>query len=296
MTTSPHEPRTGLLPRVAGCECHACHPEPDYPSHDRSAIDAVLRHGWQVLLVGTGECGCSGDGECGDGDGPAFATTLGLGHRAGHPELVISGLDRDLMHRALNHLAQRVLDGRRFVAGDVVEGVLGGVPVVLERASARGLEATCGWSGWFHRREPEALVVVWPTTSGVFGWQPGAPSLVDELQPISWRETTARVGALAPDPPWDFPVPPDALAFTCSHVLHDGQSVLWVARERDDSRGEDWSIHCGAEGHETSDGAVAHIAHLVRGAPSLRELVALPLGWEAERADVDGAWTTRPIG
>lgn len=296
MRKSPEESWMGLHPRVAGCACHVCHPESDYPAHDRSAIDAVLQHGWQVLIVGTGECECSADGECGEGDGPAFVSTMGLGHRAGHPEFVMSGLDPDLMHRSVNRLAQRVLDGRRFSAGDVVEDVLGGVPVVLERASARGLDETTGWSGWFHRQEPEALVVVWPTTSGVFAWQPGAPELLDERQPVGWREPTVHAGALAADPPWPFPVPPDAKAVTCRHVLEDRHAVLWVARQGSSERIQDWSIHCGADAHTDDEVAVAHIAHLVRGAPSLRELAALPLDWEAERTDVDSEWRTFPIG
>jgi hypothetical protein len=294
MTMRPDEPGMGLFPRADGCDCHACRGETAYSPLDRSTIDAVLRHGWQVLLVGTGACECGDD--CEDGEGPAFAYTLGLGHRAGHPELVMSGLDPGVMHGALNRLAQRVLDGQRFDAGDIVEGVLGGVPVLLERASATGLAETATWSGWFHRRQPEALVAVWPTTSGIFAWQPGAPDVLGELQPVDWREPTAHVGAVAPDPAWDFPVPPDALAFTCCHVLEEGQPVLFVARQRDDVRGEDWSIHCGAEGHETSEMAMAHIAHLVRGAPSLRQLAALPLDWEAERSDVDSEWTPMPIG
>ena len=283
----------GLLPRVDGCDCHACRAEPDYPPLDRSTIDAVLRHGWQVLLVGTGACECGDD--CEDSEGPAFAYTLGLGHRAGHPEFVMSGLETSLMHGALNRLAQRVLAGQRFHAGDIVEDVLGGVPVVLERASATGLDETARWSGWFHRRRPEALVVVWPTTSGIFAWQPGAPDDLDQLQPVRWRERTARVGAIAPDPPWDFPVPPDALAFTCCHVLEEAHPVLFVARQRSDEHGEDWTLHCGA-GHALDQMTVIHLSHLVRGAPSIRDLSALPLEWVAERSDVDSEWAPMPIG
>jgi hypothetical protein len=292
MTTSPDDPGMGLLPRVDGCDCHACRPEPDYPPYDRSTIDAVLRNGWQVLLVGTGACEC-GD-ECGDGDGPAFAYTLGLGHRAGHPELVISGLEPGLMHRALNHLAQRVLDGHRCEAGDIVEGVLGGVPVVLERASATGLDETATWSGWFHRRQPDALVVVWPTTSGVFAWQPGAPDVLDELQPVRWREPITHGGPLTLDPEWPFPVPPDATVLSCRHVVEEAHPVLFVARQRADERGEDWTLHCG-DGHTLDQMTVIHLSHLVRGAPSIRDLSALPLEWVAERSDVDSEWTPMPI-
>ena len=290
----------GLFPRTEGCDCHACRPEPSYDERaDGDTIETVLRHGWQVLVVGSGGCDCcapaAAPDDLTDDSGPTFAYTVGLGHRAGYPELLMSGLDASLMHRALNRLAQRVLDGRRYQPGDVVEGVLGGVPVVLAAASAAGLAETVTWSGWFHRRPPEALVVVWPTTSAIFAWQPGAPGVLDELQPIGWREPVELTGALAPDPEWSFPVPSDAPALTCRHVSDEGAPVLWVARESDASRGEDWSLHCGAAGHADDEIVVIHLAHLVRGAPSVRALATLLLDWEADRPDVDSPWVSRPI-
>lgn len=292
------DPGTGPPPRAEGCDCHVCRPEGDYEPLDLATIQTVVRHGWQVVLVGSGACECCSDTapEHGHDDGPVFAYTVGLGHRAGHPELLMSGLDPDLMHRALNNLSERVVDGRRLAPGDVLEGVLGGAPVALATASAYALDELVTWSGWFHRRPPDALVVVWPTTSGVFAWQPGAPEVLDELQPPAWRDAFTPTGALEPDPVWDFPVPPDTRAFTCRHVLEEGRPLLFVARESDTTRGEDWTLHCGSPDHETDDAVVVHLAHVVRGAPSVRALADLPLDWEADRDDVDSDWRTRALG
>lgn len=289
---------TGLSPRTDDCDCHACRPEESYEPYDRRTIDDVLEHGWQVLLVGAGGCACcdhTGEALDHEDDGPAFAYTVGLGHRSGHPELLMSGLDPTLMHRALNGLARRVVDGRRLAAGDVLEGVLGGAPVVLADASPYALDEVVTWSGWFHRRPPEALVVVWPSTAGVFAWQPGAPDVLDQLQPPGWREPVPMDGALARDPEWVLPVPPDYRVLTCTHVVEDRAPLLWVARESDSERGEDWTLHCGATGHRTEEVVVTHLAHLVRGAPSVATLAALPLDWEGLRPDVDSPWVTRPL-
>lgn len=287
----------GPLPAVAGCDCQICRPEDSYDSRERSTIDTILEHGWQVTLV-SDDVGCS-DPEHHDHEGhqhrdpsPAFAYTVGLGHRCGHPELVMSGLDQRVMHRALNDVTRRVLDGRRLAPGDVLEGVLAGVPVVLEQLTDQALGETVTWSGWFHRARPEALVLVWPSTSGLFAWQPGAPDVLDELQPASWRQPLRHTGGVAVDADWPFPVPPDRLAFSCTHVVDDGQAILWAAREADEQRGEDWSAHCGAIGHDTDDMRVVHLAHLVRSAPSLRQLSALGMDEEATRTDVDSAWET----
>lgn len=289
------KPWMGPLPAMPGCDCHICRPDQSYDEMDRRCIDTVLEHGWQIIMVAeSAPCSDPDHDDHGtaehDQQGPAFAYTVGLGHRAGHPELLMSGLDHRVMHRALNDPAHRVMSGRRFAPGDALEDVLAGVPVALEQVAEPALRDTVSWSGWFHRREPAALAVVWPDRNGVFAWQPGAPEILDELQPPGWRAPVTHIGALAPDPIWDFPVPPDHRAFSCTHVVDTGEAVLWAARQSDAERGEDWSIHCGAEGHTTDEMRMVHLAHLVRSAPSLRQVSSLGLDHEAFRADPDSPW------
>ncbi|MCD6640507.1 MAG: DUF4262 domain-containing protein [Nocardioides sp.] len=293
-------PWMGPLPAAPGCDCHVCRPDEAYDEQDRRVIDTVLEHGWQVIMVAEG-AGCDDPGHEGHSPdehsetGPAFAYTIGLGHRFGHPELLMSGLDHRLMHRCLNGLAERIRGGLRLAPGDAVENVLAGVPVAVEPVADEALAETVTWSGWFHRRKPEALAIVWPDRNGVFGWQPGAPALLDELQPAWWRGPVFRSGGLASDPAWGFPVPPDHRAFSCKHAVDDGEAVLWVARQSDDARGEDWSAHCGAHGHETEEMRVVHLAHLVRSAPSLRRISDLGLEHEAWRDSVDADWELAPL-
>ena len=184
------------------------------------------------------------------------------------------------------------MSGRRIGPGDALEHVLAGVPVAIEEVADDGLRDTVTWFGWFHRRKPAALAVVWPDRNGVLAWQPGAPDLLDELQPARWRVPVEHTGGLAIDPAWDFPVPPDHKAFSCTHVVDEGEAVLRAARQPDENRGEDWSVHCGAGGHETADLRVVHLAHLVRSAPSLRAISDLGMDEEAWRPDPDSDWET----
>ena len=48
-------------------------------------------------------------------------------------------------------------------------------------------------------------------------------------------------------------------------------------------------------GHERDEMRIVHLAHLVRAAPSLREVSDLPMDHEADRPDVDAAWTVTPL-
>ncbi len=45
------DPGMGPLPVAPGCDCHVCRPDGSYNEQDRSVIDAVLKHGWQVIMV-----------------------------------------------------------------------------------------------------------------------------------------------------------------------------------------------------------------------------------------------------
>lgn len=299
MSTTESTTWMGPLPAAPGCDCQICRPDEEgYDDLDRSVVDTVLEHGWQVMLIGDEcSCGCTGGGS--EEDGPKFAYTLGLGHRAAHPELVVSGLRPSVMHHLLNDVAAEVLAGRRLQPGDVLEGLLAGVPVTVERASDLGVDNTATWSGWFHRRQPEALVLVWPDKRSVFPWQPGAPVELDTRQPPGWRIPHEHTGALAPDPNWPFPVPPQHLALTCWHVGERGDSVRLVARQADAAdetgeAGESWTVTCG-QSHHVDDMMPVHLAHLVRGAPSLREVCDLALETEASRGGVGEPWVRAEI-
>ncbi|MGN6610664.1 MAG: hypothetical protein ACTHLJ_02725 [Angustibacter sp.] len=80
-----------------------------------------------------------------------------------------------------------------------------------------------------------------------------------------------------------------------THVVDDGEPVLWAARQSDDARGEDWSIHCGAGGHAADDMRLVHLAHLVRAAPGVRRISDLGMDEEAWRADTDSDWQRAPL-
>lgn len=283
------------MPTSPRCRCHACRPESLTDPHDRKCVQDVLRHGVHVVAVGTGLCDCS-DGDCSaDGEGPAFAYTVGLPHHADHPELVVSGLRPELMHCMLNNAAQRVLRGFRFEPGTTAEDLISSWPVIADPLSPQGLDETVLWSRWFHRRPVEALQLVWPSTRGIFSWQPGSSRDAAAAQPAQWRLPQDRVGALAADPPWPFPVPSDHIAAACAHIVEEGAPVSSVARLADEGRGEDWLFLCELAGHDETAIRGSHLAHLVRSAPSLHLLADLGPDEQADRETCWSPWVRRKV-
>jgi hypothetical protein len=265
---------------VPGCGCRSCRPGELEDDEERAAVATVRRSGWEVVLVGA------------DGDAaPAFAYTVGLPHRVGHPELLISGLRTEVMQHVLNEIADGLVGGLTVQPGDGLEGLLVGVPLLVEQVSDAALERTVTWSSWFHRRRSSALQLVWPDAGGRFAWQPGANPFLHGAQPPSWRVPSARTGGFATDPDWPFPVPADQRVFACRHVLDDGAAVCFAAREAGVSEDEDWTFHCGAEhGEDASQVALVHAAHIVRSAPSLRQVAGLAREHVAWREHAAAPW------
>jgi hypothetical protein len=80
-------------------------------------------------------------------------------------------------------------------------------------------------------------------------------------------------------------------AFICSHIFDALCPVLLVVREDGD-----WSLMCG-DGHdfEKDPPKVVGIGHLLERDGTIREVLDLPDGFEAERRAVGNAWERRPI-
>lgn len=258
---------------------------------DRGCIDIVARYGWQVTVVGGAPCEKCGDHSLPEGS-PPFAYTVGLRHSAGHPELAMTGLPPAVMHAALNGVADRIVrHGHRVRPGDVIESALPYAPVTVDRVSDIGMARVGRLSAWFHRREVAALQLVWPTGSGIFAWQPGAPPILDELQPPMWRIASPRTGGVAVDPPWPLPARPDDMAAICIHLHQDNEPLRVVGRDQDDDGTEFWSFHCGRDHGPGVDQLLGvHTGHVVRTAPSIREVADLRVREYAERDDAFSPW------
>lgn len=264
------------------CTCRVCEPAPIDDEHEQKILHDVQTHYVHIIWVPAGDAV----------DEPVFAYTVGLWHQDRHPELLMSGQKPELMHRALNEAVGWVRAGQRLTPGMAVEGVIGGFPVAVEALTPEAVDETATYSGWFHRRRVDVVQLVWTDLDGVWPWQPGAHELTRERQPESWRVPSSRTGALATDPAWVMPTPADTLVFSCVHVVEEGAVVSHVTRERDPKRGEDWQILCDGQHAELTaeDIRLVHLAHMVRAAPSLRDLQDLDLDECADRPNPWEPW------
>jgi hypothetical protein len=126
--------------------------------------------GWAVQLIPEGE------GE----DELAFAYTAGLFHNYGHAELILFGLDLEVMHAVLNDCGELVKSGRKLEPGQKLGGLLEGDYELLFREvkAPQSYKQHVGYALAFYKgRDFPLLQVVWPDAQGRFpgGSQPLLP-------------------------------------------------------------------------------------------------------------------------
>ncbi|MDX6266094.1 MAG: hypothetical protein QOD70_834, partial [Frankiales bacterium] len=163
---------------------------------------------------------------------PDFAYTVGLLHHLDHPELLMSGLPLDLMQSVLEEVSRRVLEGYLLVPGQIVEGALARVPLVVDELLPSG---RLSWADCFQGREVPAYQLVWPRETGDFLWDSPA-------QPAAWRVPVERSA-----PEWSLPATPGQPVYVCTHVAEEGEPVMCVVRDRAPDGAEEWQLLCDAD-------------------------------------------------
>jgi hypothetical protein len=119
------------------------------------AEDTVAHHiadfGWAVTMVPE------------DDEGPGFAYTTGLTEKFGHPELLIQGLQLEVMHGVLNLAGERVRDGVRFLAGQHAEDLLDGFACGLRTVDVNKHREYLGVAvGRYGLGKFDVLQILWP--------------------------------------------------------------------------------------------------------------------------------------
>jgi hypothetical protein len=78
-------------------------------------------------------------------------------------------------------------------------------------------------------------------------------------------------------------------AFICGHVFDKSRPVLLASHD-----GGDWQLLCGGD-HEAGDRPhVVGLHHLLDRDPSLRDILDLPVNWDADRVDAVSPWVRKP--
>jgi hypothetical protein len=136
---------------------------PRHRAAEEKCIADVARYGLHVINVPADE------------RGPGFAYSVGLHRSFQHPEVIIVGLARDVMHGMLNDLADRVRQGERFEAGATSDEFLEGYACTFREVQGRLY--VDDWQPF------PALQLVYPDRERRWPWDPDASDAFRRQQP-----------------------------------------------------------------------------------------------------------------
>jgi hypothetical protein len=120
-----------------------------------------------------------------DEEGPPFAYSVGVQKTSGAPEVIVIGLKQPIAHFVVNEYNSRVRNGEQFVAGHRYDGFLEGFRVQFEVVGREHFAEYMGWDRWLYDGDDfEVLQLIYPTTAGVWPWEPQASDWFRQRQPI----------------------------------------------------------------------------------------------------------------
>lgn len=116
---------------------------------------------------------------------PAFSYSIGIQKTSNAPELIVFGLKKDLSFWIINEYNRRVRLGEQFSENTFYEGFLEGFSVTFKKVQKAHYKEFFGWALWLYEGSNfNALQMIYPTTSGVWPWEPEATEIFKNSTPF----------------------------------------------------------------------------------------------------------------
>lgn len=150
--------------------------------NDRRVAADIERHGCHVVSVFDP-----------DEREPTFSYSIGIQATTGAPEAIVIGLRPNLGHAMINEYRDQVRRGVRFERGTPYAGFLDAFPIYVEPAKAAlACEYTLGCNRYYGGADYAVVQLIYPTTAGVWPWQPGVSAWFRSNQPMLGRKHANR--------------------------------------------------------------------------------------------------------
>lgn len=129
-----------------------------------------------------------------DGEAPGFAYSVGFTETVGQPEVIVFGLDFQLMAAMINETLDQCRKGLVLSDGLRIADLLDGFECIARLVPAENIVVDYLNSAmWFHKRRTgeelsKAYQIVWPgAADGLFPWDDGSAQIVIDCQPALYE-------------------------------------------------------------------------------------------------------------
>jgi uncharacterized protein DUF4262 len=154
---------------------------------DAGYLAKIDEHGWAVMKVAP-RVGDAGD---------CFAYSTGLFRKFGQPEILIFGLELDLMHQMINIVGKQMRSGVHFEANHGYSDILDRYDCQFRVVHKTQFRDYLGFSIWFYEGlDFPALQCFWPDREGYFPWQDGYSPGLRKLQPFLFLSKSDSTNAV----------------------------------------------------------------------------------------------------
>lgn len=140
---------------------------------ERKIHEDVARYGWHAMNV------------LPEGDRPGFQYSIGFFKTFGHPEVLIVGQRREVMHGMLSAVAEGLRAGRRYEAGTDAGDLLPGYRCLFREIPQDQYGQHLGWAIRFYGgRAFPAVQCIWPDRRGIYPWDAEASEELRRQEPV----------------------------------------------------------------------------------------------------------------
>jgi hypothetical protein len=145
----------------------------DLSERDAKLLKALEQWGWFVTKVSASD------------SHPAFAYSMGLYETFNHPEIILCGLDLEVMHRLINDAAKRIRQGQRYYENCRYDDLIVGYPCEFRKVNPSRYDGLLNYAIWYYRGAVfPVLQLIWPDPAGLFPWEGGSDDFSRKNQPI----------------------------------------------------------------------------------------------------------------
>lgn len=119
---------------------------------------------------------------------PGWAFSVGLYERFQHPEILLFGLPKQMMHQVLNHIAEDIKQGRTYMSGFEYADILEGVTCIFHSIDQNWYQPFLGWATWFYDGDDfPVLQCIWSDKEQNYPWSARFPAKFRSHQPYLFR-------------------------------------------------------------------------------------------------------------
>lgn len=234
-----------------------------YVDPEKKIIDDVKEFGFHIVFVPEDEYL------------PSFAYTIGLKKTYNHPEIILFGLNQQLLGGILNGIGEEIKNGKIYQPNTEYENIISNYPVKFLEIKKEHYQDYLGYAGWFYDKTFDfpAYQLVWTDKEGNYPWDDGFNENWKFKQPILDRNTDFK-----------FYEERNLGVFTTQETL-DGKPILWVYHNEDG----DWQFHSVANPN-LKKSKIVTLESLVQIDQTLNEIYYLNFGQSAKRKTAESEW------